>query len=275
MVRERRKGIEGDGGGGADVDRRMAGDDDASAGGAMLGDRMFEPRLIFMVERAGRFVEQPDRRRRRDQTGEREPPALARGKPAARPVGNPVEGECGQRRVEQARRPARLRTPERCPERQGFARRQAGFDAILMADKVAAARDRRRSRPRPARCPREDGRRPARSVWRGHATGSSCRCRWLRSAAGRLLPAGETRARQRPGARRAGKRDPRRPDRVRSTALGGQKSGSGGGKPEPRGHGRIARPSTRFGGQTCKDEPYAYNMGSRLGLRFEKIVTIR
>ena len=42
MVRERSKGIEGNGGGGADVDRRMAGDDDASACGTMLGDRMFE-----------------------------------------------------------------------------------------------------------------------------------------------------------------------------------------------------------------------------------------
>src|SRR5580704_4739137 len=89
-----------------------------------------------MVERAGRFVEQPDGRRCRDQTGERNPPTLARGKPAAWPVGNPVEGKCRQRRFEEARRSARLRTPERCPERQGFTRRKAGFDAILMADKI-------------------------------------------------------------------------------------------------------------------------------------------
>jgi hypothetical protein len=97
---------------------------------------MFESRLVFMVERAGRFVEQPDRRRRRDQTGERDPPTLARGQPPAWPVGNLVEGECGQRCFEEARRPARLRTPERCPKRQGFTRRKAGFDGILMADKV-------------------------------------------------------------------------------------------------------------------------------------------
>src|SRR5271169_3621514 len=105
----------------------MAGDDDTSACGTMLGDRLFEPILIFMVEPAGRFVEKPDRRRRRDQTGKRDPPALACGQPAAWPIGYPVEGEGRQRCFKEARRPARLRTPERRPERQGFARRQAGF----------------------------------------------------------------------------------------------------------------------------------------------------
>src|ERR1700730_6438471 len=77
------------------------------------------------------------------------------------------------------------------------------------------------------------------------------------------------------------RRSPRRQARPSATrsgsvnGLGGQKSGSGGGKPEPPGHGRIARPSTRFGGQTCKDQPYTYNMGTRLGRRFEKTVTFR
>src|SRR5439155_13884690 len=55
---------------------------------------------------------------------------------AAWPVGNPVEGESGQRFVEEARHPAGLDTPKRRPERQRFARRKTGFDAILMADKV-------------------------------------------------------------------------------------------------------------------------------------------
>src|SRR5437764_14326102 len=64
------------------------------------------------------------------------------------------------------------------------------------------------------------------------------------------------------------RRSPRRQARPSATrsglvkSLGGKKSGSGGGIPEPRGHGRIARPSTRFGGQTCKDQPYAYNIGA-------------
>ena len=53
-----------------------------------------------------------------------------------------------------------------------------------------------------------------------------------------------------------------------------KKSGSGGGNPEPHDRGRIARPCTRFGGQTCKGEPYAYNMGGGLGLLFEESVTI-
>src|SRR5256885_14460829 len=77
------------------------------------------------------------------------------------------------------------------------------------------------------------------------------------------------------------RRSPRRQPRASATrsgavnVLGKEKSGSGGGKPEPPGHGRIARPSTRFGGQTCKDQPYAYNIGYRLGLQFEKIVTFQ
>ena len=125
----------------------------------MLGNCTLEPRLAFMVERAGRFVEKPDRRRRRDKAGERNPPPLACGKPAAWPVGNPVEGESAQRGFEEARRPARLRTAERCPERQGFARRKAGFYAILMADKVqlraiggALGPDWRNAPEKPAAC---------------------------------------------------------------------------------------------------------------------------
>jgi hypothetical protein len=136
MVRQRSKGIESDGGGGADVNPRVAGDNGTPAGSAMLGDCLLKSRLVFVVEPAGRFVEKPDRGRRRNQPGERDPPTLARGEPAARPVGNPVEGECGQRCVEEARRPAQLRTPECCPERQGFTRRKTGFHAILMTYKV-------------------------------------------------------------------------------------------------------------------------------------------
>ena len=228
-----------------------------------------------MVERAGRFVEEPDRSRRRDQTGERDPPTLARGKPTAWPVGNPVEGECGKRCVEKARHSARLRTPERCPERQGFARRKAGFYAILMADKVqlraiggALGLDWRSAPEKTAAGRRDQCGEDTQQAGLAAAVGSgeqqSASCRQAKRQPGKdqalAAPASES---------------PRRPDRVRSTALGGQKSGSGGGKPEPRGHGRIARPSTRFGGQTCKDQPYAYHMGSRLGRRFEKIVTFR
>ncbi|SRR6266404_3239065 len=52
-----------------------------------------------------------------------------------------------------------------------------------------------------------------------------------------------------------------------------KKSGSGGGNPEPLTIGRIARPITRFGGQTCKAEPYPHNMGSKLRHTFDKSVT--
>jgi hypothetical protein len=36
----------------------------------------------------------------------------------------------------------------------------------------------------------------------------------------------------------------------------------------------MARPSTRFGGQTCKDKPYSDHMRTALGLLFEKNMTI-
>src|SRR5215470_10926406 len=89
-----------------------------------------------MVERAGRLVEKPNRCRRRDQSGERDPPTLARGKPTARPVGDLVEGKCGHRFLKDAWQPAWLDTPERRPERQSFARRQTWLHTVLMADKV-------------------------------------------------------------------------------------------------------------------------------------------
>ena len=102
----------------------------------MIGDRSFETRLIFMVERAGRLVEKPDRCRCGDQTGERDPSALARGKPAAGPVGNLVEGEGCAAQLRGPAAAGAARPPERCPERQGLAWRKAGFYAILMTDKV-------------------------------------------------------------------------------------------------------------------------------------------
>jgi hypothetical protein len=136
MIRRWRESIEGDGGGGANFDRRVAGDDETPAGSAMLGDRSFQSRLILMIERAGRFVQKPDRCRGRDQAGERYPSTLARGKPTAWPVGNLVEGKSLERRFDEARHPARPHAPERCPERQGFAWRQPQFHAVLVTDKV-------------------------------------------------------------------------------------------------------------------------------------------
>ena len=102
----------------------------------MFGDRTLEPGLIFVVERARGFVEEPHRRRCRDETGERDPSTLARGQPAARPVGNAIKGKCGQRCFDEARHPAPLDAAECHPERQNLARRQAGFYAVLMADKI-------------------------------------------------------------------------------------------------------------------------------------------
>ena len=50
----------------------MAGDDDAPAGITMRGNSALEAYLIVTVERARRFVEQPDQSGRRDQPGERQ-----------------------------------------------------------------------------------------------------------------------------------------------------------------------------------------------------------
>ena len=119
--RQRREGVERESGGSVDVDRRVGRDDDPAAGGAMLGDRALEPRsALSSVERARRLVEQPDRRRRRDQPGEREPPALAGGKPAARPVGNRVERKCRQRRLDSRRAAGELRRPAAPPRTPRF-----------------------------------------------------------------------------------------------------------------------------------------------------------
>src|SRR5262249_57447466 len=75
IIRGQRKCIEGEGGGDdAQVNRGVAGDDDTSSGGAMFGDRTLEPGLIFVVERARGFVEDPHRRRRPAHTPEPHPP---------------------------------------------------------------------------------------------------------------------------------------------------------------------------------------------------------
>ena len=52
--------------GGSDVDRRVAGDDDAPARITMRAYLALEASLIVVVERARRFVEQPDQRGCRD-----------------------------------------------------------------------------------------------------------------------------------------------------------------------------------------------------------------
>lgn len=114
----------------------VAGHDDAPAGSPVRGDCAFEPHLTVVVERARRFVEQPDRSGSQVETGEREPPSLTGGQPAARPVGYHLERQCGESPVDKRPRPAELDIVQRRPEGQGFARRQPRFDGILMADIV-------------------------------------------------------------------------------------------------------------------------------------------
>src|ERR1700674_2150689 len=99
----------------------MAGDDDAPAGFTMRGYGALEAYLIVTVERARRLVKQPNQSGRRDETSERQSSSLARRQPAAGPVGNGIDRECTQRRLENGLYPARIETPERHPERQCFA----------------------------------------------------------------------------------------------------------------------------------------------------------
>ena len=146
----------------------------------------------------------------------RQSPALAGRKPSARPI---------RHRDRARRRPAPPRArvaprgfaaAQRSPEDQRFARRQARLDAVLMADIVQrAAMTGDIGSIGVAPQERSAGRR-RRSGRRAAATGSSCRCRSLRSAPGRRRPAGGTRARRRRAARRAGTRGPRRSDRQRA-----------------------------------------------------------
>ena len=83
-----------------DVDCRVARDDDAPARSSMRDDDASRRIWFSVVERAGRFVEKPHRSRGCDHPGERQPAALTRRKPAARPIGNSVERERGERRVQ-------------------------------------------------------------------------------------------------------------------------------------------------------------------------------
>ena len=77
MSRRECESVEQDSAGAGEVDRGMAGDDDASARCAVLADRPLEPQLAVVVEPGRGFVEEPDRSRRGDQTGEREAATLA------------------------------------------------------------------------------------------------------------------------------------------------------------------------------------------------------
>jgi hypothetical protein len=102
----------------------------------MSSDRLLETQLIVMIERACRFVEEPDGSRSNKQPRKRQPLALTGGQPATRPVRNPFEREGHQRRFDMCGRPARAETVKGGPESQDFARCQIRFDAILMADVV-------------------------------------------------------------------------------------------------------------------------------------------
>ena len=61
----------------------------------------------------------------------------------------------------------------------------AGFTRILMADIMQRARDARRDRAATGAPPQRAGRRPAQQRRRAAAAGSTCRCRWRRSAPAR------------------------------------------------------------------------------------------
>ena len=139
-----------------------------------------------------RLVEQPDRRRRGDQPGQRQPPALPGRQPAARPVGDRVEPERAERRLDAAAA-CRGGAPRSAAQKPSISRGvSAGLSRVEMADIVepgAIAGEiggDRRSRPTRA------GRRPARAGSRAAAAGSTCRCRWRRSAPARRRPAGGT-----------------------------------------------------------------------------------
>ena len=65
--------------GASDGDRRMAGDDDTTARGAMLNDRALEADLIVVVERARRFVKDKQPRFDGKRSCDRHPLPLSAG----------------------------------------------------------------------------------------------------------------------------------------------------------------------------------------------------
>ena len=240
-----------------------------------------QPLLAVAVERGRRLVEQPDRRRRREQPGQRQPPPLPGRQPAARPIGDRVEPEGGERRVD--RRGAA--TPRSAgPEAQHLARAERRLDRVEMADivqprAVAAGSSATGAPPQSSR-PAAGGEQRRQAG----AAGSICRCRWRRSAAARRPAASAaTQARRKSAARRAGRQSPRRrrspavvrvAPRSREIAGMQKKSGSGGGIPEPRALGRGIGRMRGLGDKPVRTNLTHAYMRSELRLRFEQIAAI-
>ena len=87
-----------------------------------LGDRRARGERLIVLRRArssARRAARPAPASRSD-PGERQPPALACGKPSARPVGNRVERKCRQRRLDTRRIPASSAAAQRRPEQPRF-----------------------------------------------------------------------------------------------------------------------------------------------------------
>ena len=150
------------------------------------------------------------------------------------PVGDRLEAEGGERRVDGGMRHA----AQRRPEAEHLARAQRRLHPVEMADIMDCGAIPRRILARPARRPIAGGPRRAPAVSPKGAAGSICRCRWCRSApsappaaCGNRCPAKTSRS-------------PRRQARfspISSIVSGNggnpsapKKSGSGGGDPEPR-----------------------------------------
>ena len=210
-----------------------------------------------------------------------EPPTAGRAPAAA--AGRPTASGTASRQPPRGRRrPARagrrgaagVETAQRAPRSQRLARRQHRLHRIQVADIVE-----------PGTMPDEVGARPAPHPTRDGPPAGASKPATSRNRLDLPLPFAPVRISAPPAGKperepgedqpraRAGSQDPRRSgpgprtnrDRLPERVIG-QKRRLRRGNPEPLDH----RPTlldrvTRFGGQTCKAEPYAYAYGARIG----------
>ena len=178
-------------------DLPMRGHDRHAAARPVRGDHGLDAGGCIGVERDGRLVQQPERRRRRQHAGEREPPLLPGREIASGNVGKVLDAErrerfgCGPRGTLEPR-----------PAVQVLGRRERRLHGIEVAHVVQAAAMGGPVLVDGCAVPRERSIRPLQEARREFGAGSTCPRRWARRARAHRPAPGETRHRRRPGAPR-------------------------------------------------------------------------
>src|SRR5262249_39235427 len=117
--------------GSIEAERRMGGGEDQAARREVAEHQLAQQRLPGGIERARRLVEQPDRRRDREKSRDRQAPALACRQVAGRQVADAAEAD---RRQTIRGRLARTAAEKFCPEPQILGNAQRWFERIGMPE---------------------------------------------------------------------------------------------------------------------------------------------